>query len=275
MRAAGVHVPRVLAVDFQRGFMLQEDLGDRLLLPELRGGDTARLYDAAELTLLRIQTVAPDPDVFPAYDRALLRKEMKLFPVWFVERLLGVELGATDRQLLDRAFTALEDAALEQPQVVVHRDYHSRNLLLTGNGDIGVIDFQDAVIGPFTYDLVSLLKDCYIRWPSSAVTQRALAFLPRALAAREADVPSERDLLRWFDLMGLQRHIKVLGIFARLWLRDGKPRYLDDLPLVLRYTLEVTGRYEELGELHLWLTEHLLPRLPEQPWYRSWQTAGD
>lgn len=271
LRAAGVHVPRVLAVDFRRGFMLQEDLGDSLLLPLLRENGHERLYDAAETALGRIQRVPCDPATFPPYDRALLRREMALFPEWFAQGLLGLEPDAGERALLDAVFTALEDAALEQPQVVVHRDYHSRNLLLLDNAEIGVVDFQDAVAGPITYDLVSLLKDCYIRWPAAEVKGRALAFLHRAFGCHGLDVPSDEQLVRWFDLMGLQRHLKVLGIFARLWLRDGKPRYLDDLPLVLRYTLEVTGRYDELQPLHQWLTERLLPHLPAQSWYQPWE----
>jgi len=278
MKTAGVGVPTIFAVDFTRGFMLQEDLGDALLLPLLTEVSVSSLYDASEQMLLRIQRVNADSTVFPPYDRTLLRQEMMLFPEWFVEQLLGLPLTAEDRVILDETFALLEDAALAQPQVVVHRDYHSRNLLLTsreeGGDSIGVIDFQDAVIGAFTYDLVSLLKDCYIHWPTALVRARALAFLTKRAGELGVSQTSSTELIRWFDLMGLQRHIKVLGIFARLCLRDGKARYLDDLPLVLRYTLDVVRDYAELANFNQWFAARLLPLLPKQSWYVS-QTAGD
>jgi len=276
MKAAAVAVPTIYAVDFVQGYMLQEDFGDALLLPLLNEISVARLYGEAERMLLRIQRVNPESSVFPPYDRALLRQEMLLFPQWFVEQLLGLSLTAQDRAIIEAAFTLLEDAALEQPQVVVHRDYHSRNLLVTGSNDaIGVIDFQDAVIGAFSYDLVSLLKDCYIHWPTALVEDRALAFLTERARELGVSQPEPSRLIRWFDLMGLQRHIKVLGIFARLYLRDGKARYLEDLPLVLRYTLEVVRSYPELANFNQWFAERLLPLLPTQSWYRESQTAGD
>ena len=274
MKAAGVGVPEVYAVDYGQGFILQQDLGHQLLLPLLMADSAPRLYRVAERELEKIQQVAPDPAVFPPYDRATLNREMALFPEWFVTRLLGVTLAAADTALLARLFTLLEDAALAQPRVVVHRDYHSRNLLVGADGSLGVIDFQDALVGPFSYDLVSLLKDCYIRWPAALVRERALAFLEQRARALGLHGLEGGELLRWFDLMGLQRHLKVLGIFARLWLRDGKPGYLSDLPLVLRYTLEVAQDYPELEFFTHWFTERLHPCLPGQPWYRSWQSAG-
>jgi len=271
LRHAGVHVPAVHAVDYERGFMLLEDLGDQLFLPLLGADSQALLYGAAERTLYAIQRVRPDPEIFPAYDERLLLDEMALFSDWFVEGLLGLRLDGAERQLLADSFAILLDSALAQPQVVVHRDYHSRNLLWMAGGEVGVVDFQDAVIGPFTYDLVSLLKDCYIRWPASQVRARALDFLRRAWPAVGAgQVVDDDQLLAWFELMGLQRHIKVLGVFARLWLRDGKARYLDDLPLVLRYTLEVTQHYTEFAQLNQWLGDRLLPAVETQPWYRPW-----
>lgn len=274
MKRAGVNVPRVYAVDFQQGFMLQQDLGDDLLLPRLNPQTLDDLYGRAERELARIQRVAADGAVFPPYDQTLLRQEMNLFPQWFVADLLACNLSPEEENLLDETFKMLEDSALAQPQVVVHRDYHSRNLLLAADGGLGVVDFQDAVIGAFSYDLVSLLKDCYIRWPAELVRQRALTFL--AARASELGVAvAPEQLVRWFDFMGLQRHIKVLGIFARLWLRDGKARYLDDLPLVMRYTLEVAAAYPELAHFHQWFVDKLLPRTPQQAWYRDWQTAGE
>lgn len=276
MATAGVAVPEVLAVDYQQGFMLQQDLGDELLLPLLKDNSVDALYGSAEDMLLRIQQVSPDRTVFPDYGRALLRQEMALFPQWFVGKLLGVTLNASDEQVLEQVFTLLEDSALEQPQVVVHRDYHSRNLLWQRDGRVGVIDFQDAVVGAFSYDLVSLLKDCYIRWPTALVRQRAERFLRARLEALSAgDSVDSRQLMRWFDLMGLQRHIKVLGIFARLYLRDGKAKYLDDLPLVLQYTLEVVAWYPELAAFKQWFEQRLLPLLASQHWYREPRIAGE
>ncbi|TNE78997.1 MAG: phosphotransferase, partial [Gammaproteobacteria bacterium] len=166
-------------------------------------------------------------------------------------------------------------SALSQPTVLVHRDFHSRNLMLLDNGGIGVIDFQDAVTGPLTYDLVSLLRDCYIRWPASYVSRRALNYYRRAVAAGIATPVSDKQFMRWFDLMGLQRHIKVLGIFARLFLRDGKAGYLNDLPLVIRYTLEQLDSYPELNEFKDWFERRVLPAVIDQSWYQPWQQAGD
>ncbi|MFA5630254.1 MAG: phosphotransferase [Porticoccaceae bacterium] len=273
--AGGVVVPRIYAVNYDQGFMLQEDLGDQLLLTLLTADNMPSLYDLAEAALVRLQQVAPHGDLFEPYDRKLLLDEMALFTEWFVEKMLAQVPTAEERELIDDTFAILAASALEQPQVVVHRDYHSRNLILTADGEIGTVDFQDGVIGPFTYDLVSLLKDCYIRRPASIVKERALAFL--TARADELGVRNARaeQLLQWFDFMGLQRHIKVLGIFARLWLRDGKARYLEDLPLVLRYTLEVSAQYPQLAPFNEWFAKRLLPLLPDQPWYRDWQLAGE
>lgn len=272
MRAAGVHVPNIHAVDFVQGFLLLEDLGDDLFLPLLQPQTVGDLYNRAEQELLLIQQVPPDASVFPLYDAALLEREMALFPEWFVEKLIGRALDEEAHSVLRHTFERLIVEARAQPQVVVHRDYHSRNLLALGDSDVGngvgVVDFQDAVIGPVTYDLVSLLKDCYIRWPRTMVEQRAADFARRATARGIINDLDPQQFLRWLDLMGLQRHIKVLGIFARLWLRDGKARYLDDLPLVLRYTLEVADRYPEMAEFSAWFRARLLPLLPLQPWYR-------
>ncbi|MCK9564016.1 MAG: phosphotransferase [Bacteroidales bacterium] len=276
LAGVGVHVPTVHAVDYERGFMLLEDLGDELFLPLLDSGSVAELYTAAEQTLALIQTTVADPAVFPPYSEQLLTEEMNLFAEWFVGGLLAIELDGDERHMLAQTFATLAASALAQPQVVVHRDYHSRNLLRLPAGGVGVIDFQDAVVGAFSYDLVSLLKDCYIHWPAELVRERAVAFLRGAWRRHGGGAEvGDRQLLAWFDLMGLQRHIKVLGVFARLWLRDGKPRYLDDLPLVMRYTLEVTQHYTEFSPFHQWFDKRLMPAIVAQPWYRAWQQAGD
>ncbi len=272
-RRGGVHVPEVHAVNFQRGFLLLEDLGDDLYLPLLNDRTVSWLYSRAEQELILIQQVAPDPEVFSAYDGALLEAEMALFPQWFVSKLMMLEEDDETLAVLRQTFDLLIAEALAQPQVVVHRDYHSRNLLLlAGNGRdnrVGVVDFQDAVVGAVTYDLVSLLKDCYIRWPRPMIEQRALAFARCAMEAGIIADINDDQFIRWFDLMGLQRHIKVLGIFARLWLRDGKARYLHDLPLVIRYTLEVANRYADTRDFARWFESRLLPLLPQQSWYRA------
>lgn len=275
LRSMGVNAPQIVAVDYVRGFILQEDFGDRLIASVVNAGNREALYGAAEAILFKIQHIPADSEVFPAYSAELLRTEMELFRAWFVDKLLSVKLFKDEHRLIDETFALLTASALEQPQVVVHRDYHSRNLMVTGGGELGVIDFQDAVVGPFSYDLVSLWKDCYIRWPEDVVRSRALSFLASACRSAGFEEPASDRLRRWFDLMGLQRHIKVLGIFARLWLRDGKPRYLEDLPLVLRYTLEVTGKYADLTDFNQWFIDRLEPLLPGQSWYKPWRSAGE
>lgn len=267
---AGVRVPRVYAVDYRRGFLLQEDLGSQLMATALQAGDEERCYRQALATLAQIQATAPDPECFPAYDAAALEAELALFPRWFLGGLLGICPDPEARRLLAALFALLIDSAGQQPRVVVHRDYHSRNLLFDADGKLGVVDFQDAVRGPATYDLVSLLRDCYYRLDTTALDRHLAVYL------EVAGVPAgERRRWRtWFDLMGLQRHIKVLGIFARLWLRDGKARYLDDLPLVIRYVLEVAGAHRETQEFADWFAAQVLPALGTCSWYRDWRTAG-
>jgi aminoglycoside/choline kinase family phosphotransferase len=269
LQQQGLRTPLIYAVDFQRGFLLLEDFGDQLLLPLLTAERVDHFYNAAETELLKIQQIPTNLNIFPIYDRQKLMSEMDLFPEWFVEKLLGIELQSVDRQLLNDTFSMLAENALAQPQVVVHRDFHSRNLMNLSNSSIGVIDFQDAVIGPVTYDMVSLLRDCYIRWPADYVSRRALDYYQRAVGAGIVPQVSEVQVLRWFDLMGLQRHIKVLGIFARLSLRDGKQGYLSDLPLVIRYTLEQLELYPELQQFKSWFDLRVLPQLSQHSWHQS------
>jgi len=271
-----VATPSLLAVDAQAGFMLQEDFGDRLLLHVLKAQpDSAPvLYGEALMQLLALQQT-PAHRLLPAYDGNRLRRELALFPEWFCGELLGHGLDARESEQLQQGFELLENSALEQPQVAVHRDYHSRNLVLRPDQSLGVIDFQDAVWGPITYDAVSLLKDCYIRWPEPQVRQWALGYGNLAAGLGLISEINESQFMRWFDWMGLQRHLKVLGIFARLALRDGKTRYLQDLPLVLRYSLEVLGRYPELAGLRDWFERRLLPLAETQSWYRDYRQAGE
>ena len=256
---AGAHlnVPIILARDAAQGFLLLSDLGTRLYLDELNAArEVDGLYGDALRALVVMQTGSVRD--LPAYDRASLLREMELMPEWFLGRHLGIDPGAV-RGLLERTFDTLAQAALGQPSAFVHRDYHSRNLLRTTAHNPGIIDFQDAVVGPITYDAVSLLKDCYIVWPAARVRVWVEDFRRRLIAAGR---PAGKDLvefMRWFDLMGLQRHIKVLGIFARLFYRDGKPGYLKDLPRVLEYVRTAAQAYPETREFAGFVAEHVEP----------------
>ncbi len=247
LRQAGVHAPEVLAVDRAQGFVLMQDLGTRTYLPELRDNTVDALYGDALDALLRMQATV-DVAGLPVYDRARLVAEMELLPEWFLRRHLGFAPECEEWDVIEAAFTFLVHAAQEQPRAFVHRDFHSRNLLVLEAGGPGVIDFQDAVSGPLSYDLVSLLRDCYIEWDAERVDGWVEAYRIRLRAAHllDSEVDAQR-FRRWFDLMGLQRHIKVLGIFCRLWYRDGKAQYLGDLPLVWRYAIGVARRYPELA----------------------------
>ena len=255
----GVNVPLVLAKDLERGFLLLTDLGTEQYLGSLNESSVERLYADALDALLRIQSADPRLGAgLPRYDGELLNREMQLLPDWFLNKHLGLTLSPADADVLSEVFAALTAAALEQPAAIVHRDYHSRNLLITPEDNPGIIDFQDAVWGPVTYDAVSLLKDCYIAWDPRRVHEWALGHA-RALRARGFKLEDEREYLRWFDLMGLQRHIKVLGIFARLFYRDGKSQYLHDLPRVLAYTEEAARRYPETRRFAQFLEERVAP----------------
>ncbi|MEO5739001.1 MAG: phosphotransferase [Vicinamibacterales bacterium] len=256
-RAAGVNVPRILAQDLAQGFLALDDLGDTTYLQALElarneadGGKatTNRLYRDAIDALVAIQR-ASKPGVVPDYDRALLERELRLFPQWYVQRQLGRTLTEPESAVLEKTFEVVLDNNLAQPSVFVHRDYHSRNLMRreAPARNPGVIDFQDAVYGPITYDLVSLLRDAYIVWPEAKVIDWAIRYWE---AARRANLPVADDFgafYRDFEWMGVQRQIKVVGIFARLAHRDGKLQYLSDQPLVLNYLRAACQRYSALG----------------------------
>jgi aminoglycoside/choline kinase family phosphotransferase len=271
--AAGVVVPALYAVDLKRGFLLLEDLGDSLLLPLLRADTVDHYYASAFDVLHKMAASLPGAGSLACYDSVLLEEELSRFGAWFAEQLLGYSLDAAEQAMLRRLFGKLVDNALEQPQVFVHRDFHSRNLMLQADGALAVIDFQDAVLGPFSYDLVSLLRDCYICWDAPRVQAWALAYRDRMCAAGLLADIDDAHFLRWFDWMGLQRHIKVLGTFARLYLRDGKSAYLDDLPLVISYVLEVARHYAPqepaFAEFANWFEARLLPLIAAQVWGKS------
>ncbi len=256
--AASVNVPQILERDIENGFLLLTDLGDKQYLAELNETTVEALYDDALAALLTIQQ-RTDTSGLPPYSARLLLDEMALFRDWLLGRHLGLELSSAQLKDLGAVFELLKENALQQPQVFVHRDYHSRNLMMTEEHNPGILDFQDAVYGPITYDLVSLLKDCYIKWPRDNINTWALDFYYRLdLAGTD-----ETTFLRWFDLMGVQRHLKASGIFARLFHRDGKNGYLADIPRTLSYIMDLQSQYPELAMLVELIGTKVLPRLKE------------
>ncbi|MBK4733717.1 aminoglycoside phosphotransferase family protein [Noviherbaspirillum pedocola] len=245
---AGVSVPKVLAEDRERGFLLLSDLGNTTYLHQLNADTAHKLYIDAIDALVVLQAQS-QPDVLPEYDRALLLRELNLFPEWYVAKHRGATLNETQTAQLNKVFDTLLANNLAQAQVYVHRDYHSRNLMVLPRGNPGILDFQDAVYGPITYDLVSLLRDAYIQWDEEQVLDWAIRYWEKARRAGLPVPPDVDSFYRDFEFMGLQRHLKVLGIFARLYHRDGKAAYLDDIPLVMEYTRKTAGRYRELAPL--------------------------
>ncbi|MCQ4257427.1 aminoglycoside phosphotransferase family protein [Stutzerimonas stutzeri] len=254
---AGVHVPEVLAADLEQGYLLLSDLGRKTYLDVIDGGNADDLFADAMEALLTFQANAKTAGL-PAYDEALLRRELQLFPEWYVQQHLGHSFTADEQQLWDRTCRVLIDSALAQPTVLVHRDYMPRNLMLS-QPNPGVLDFQDAVIGPVTYDITSLFKDAFLSWPEDRVLGWLQSYWD---TARARGIPVQDDFAEFHrasDLMGLQRHLKVIGIFARICHRDGKPRYLADVPRFFAYLDTVLARRPELADL-----KQLLQRLPTE-----------
>lgn len=256
---AGLNVPQILQQDLKQGFLLLGDLGSQPYLDALDEQSVDRLYGDAMGALAMMQASVSADDL-PPYDEALLQQEMGLFRDWFLGTHLELELSEDELEVLARSFALLVTNALAQPQVFVHRDYHSRNLMVCSRNP-GILDFQDAVHGPVTYDLVSLLRDCYIAWPREQVEQWVQDYHDIALEQGIIHTPMREQFLRWFDLMGVQRHLKAIGIFARLNHRDGKPGYLDDIPRTLGYVEEVAGRYPELAPLSALIRERVHPQM--------------
>lgn len=245
LNSQSLHVPNIIAQNSEMGLLLLSDLGTQPYLDMLNNHSADNLYRDAIDSLIKIQCSDPTGIDLPRYDSKLLQTELNLFPEWFLERHFELSPPA----FLQPLFDTLIDNALSQPQSVVHRDYHSRNLMVDAKHNPGIIDFQDAVIGPITYDLVSLLRDCYISWPEDKLEAWIHYYFS---AAQQHELLPNCDITtftRWFDLMGLQRHLKVLGIFCRLNYRDNKPNYIDDLPQTLRYILQVCRRYDNLQPL--------------------------
>jgi len=243
----GLSVPTIVASQLDHGFLLLSDLGDRLYLPELTLQSADTLYGEAFQALLKIQSCQAK---VPVFDRAFLKRQYGIFQEWFLGKHKGVLLTDTSQNILETTYERLLETIDSQPQVFVHRDYHSRNLMILEAGSPGVLDFQDAMIGPITYDLVSLLQDCYITWPREHVVGWVKNFqqlaTQKGLLSKQV---STAEFVRWFDWTGLQRHLKNLGIFSRLYYRDGKSQYLNDLPRVLQYIQETSVRYPELNPL--------------------------
>lgn len=253
LATVGIITPTIHAIDHTQGFALLEDLGDQLLLGALTKDNANKLYPLAIRTLEKIQKIPTTDPTFPLFDKEFALGELAVFHEWFLHAWLDIKLNSDDELLLKNAFEWLASQIAAQPRVFIHRDYHSRNLLLVGD-NIGVIDFQDAMYGPLTYDLVSLLKDCYIQWPEEQMSLWIAQHHQNLPAAIRGSLTEFR---RAFDLCGLQRHLKVLGVFCRLYLRDSKPTYLRDLPLVLSYVMACIGNYEELQPLQHFMQQNV------------------
>lgn len=256
----GLRVPEVLKVDFNEGFLWLSDLGNDQLLKILTATNVEQFYSKAMEELIKIQgcTVIEDWQL-PSFDSQLLLTELHRFNDWFLTQHLNLELSLTDEEMLTDTYQLLIASATIQPQVCVHRDYHSRNLMLLANNELGILDFQDAVIGPITYDLVSLVKDCYIQWSEQQVYRWVEQFWLLLEKKTREQCGSFNHFIKWFDWMGLQRHLKVLGIFARLYLRDGKKSYLQDIPRILTYILSVCEKYIEFQPLKELIITRVLP----------------
>ncbi|MQR01851.1 aminoglycoside phosphotransferase family protein [Glaciimonas soli] len=242
---AGMSVPQILAQDVERGFLLLTDLGPTTYLEKLRNDTADHMYLQAIDTLVKMQTHSK-PDVLPEYDRAFLLRELHIFPEWYLGKHLNAVLTPAQSTSLQQVFDALLANNMAQPQVYVHRDYHSRNLMVLPDGSPGVLDFQGALYGPITYDLASLLRDVYIRWEEEQVLDWVIRYWERAKRAGLPVAPDIDTFYRDFEYMGLQRHLKILGLFARLHHRDGKAAYLNDIPQVLEYVRKTSLRYREL-----------------------------
>ena len=253
-----VNVPSIFQQNLTDGFLLLEDFGSQCFLDQLNASTAADLYQTAFDSLFKLQTqTSVQNSGLPNYDEPLLHRELAIFDDWFLGQLLDIQIPAPVWETVRAILVA---SALEQPSTCVHRDYHSRNLMILDSDSPGVIDFQDAVIGPITYDLVSLLRDCYIAWPEQQVEQWQFNYFERLQQADLIDC-SPTQFKRWFDLMGLQRHLKAIGIFSRLHLRDGKSNYLGDIPRTLNYVTSVCAAYPELAGFNDFLRVHVLPAL--------------
>jgi hypothetical protein len=255
---AGINAPQIFHQSLEKGFLVLSDLGSESYLDELTYLTVDHRYADAVQVLHKMHSLSLNDTNIPHYDLPLLQQEMGLFDEWFIGQLLAVKLSSEDKGILTSVKGKLAESALEQPQVFVHRDYHSRNLMFTKSNNPGVIDFQDAVIGPITYDLVSLYRDCYIEWPDQQIYAWLDDFLQQRKNSGCTDGFDKERFYQWFDWMGVQRHMKAVGIFSRLLLRDAKEGYLKDIPRTLGYVVAVCARYEELKPLAELINKHQL-----------------
>ena len=268
---AGLNVPVVYAADYDLGFMMLSDLGTDLYLSALEAAENRDVNKAHALykdALDALYTMQSIPIEVPDYDVALLRAEMDLFADWFLDKELHLRITEDEQRKLGALFQLLVENALQQPQVFVHRDYHSRNLMVSDVNNPGILDFQDAVQGAVTYALVSLLRDCYYKLPSQEMESWVYYFQSLLIDEQRIESVDKKLFMRWFDLMGLQRHLKCAGIFCRLHLRDGKPGYLGDIPLIVRYMKDVCAVYDDLKAFGVWLSETVEPRLKSELFQR-------
>lgn len=263
LQDCAVNVPEIHEKDLQLGFLLLSDLGDEQYLAHLREDAADTLYETAIDALVRFQ-VRASTDGLPLYDKALLETEMHLFPDWLLDKYLAIKLDTAEQNMLKDVFLLLVNNATQQPQVFVHRDFHSRNLMFIEGRPPGIIDYQDAVVGPLSYDLVSLLKDSYINWTREQRSDWIDYYLEKLGQANSKLQPEKANFIRWFDLMGVQRELKVGGIFARLYLRDNKAGFLKDIPRTLTYITELGADYPELAGLIRLLDKRVLPTLGQQ-----------
>lgn len=257
---AKINVPDIFQQNLKQGFLLLQDFGSQCFLDALQAGSAAALYRYALDSLFWLQgNIDIGSCGLPVYDESLLKRELGIFEEWYLQKFVRLDLNRSERQIIAATGSFLCTSALQQPRVCVHRDYHSRNLMVTAENPPGVLDFQDAVIGPVTYDLVSLLRDCYIAWPEQQIESWMRDYYQRLLEQGGISC-SLGQFRRWFDLMGMQRHLKATGIFARLYLRDAKPDYLADIPRTMNYVLQVCSRYKELSAFRQLLHKYRLPR---------------
>jgi len=257
-----VLVPQIVAVDLSLGFFCLADFGEILLSDILTTKNMVVTYQKAIDILPSIQSALPqDTQKLPHYDQAFVELELTIFTQWLLTEHLSLTLTTNEQEKLQHCFAILTENMLSQPQVLVHRDYHSRNIMVLENSELGIIDFQDAVMGPITYDIVSLLRDCYIKWPDEQVTLLLDYYIDITVKQYSLGHVTREQWQRWFDLTGLQRHIKASGIFARLHHRDSKSGYLSDIPLTLNYIVEISGQYPELTFIHQLLLERVLPAM--------------
>ncbi len=258
----GLMAPQVIHVEFKQGFLLLTDLGSKLYLDALNDKNVNQLYCQAIDSIIQMQAIPSDQlSQLPDYDEKALNDEMALFNEWFIKHHLKLDLSLEEQALIDTTFIQLTQNALQQPQVFVHRDYHSRNLMICNKKSPGIIDFQDAVIGALSYDLVSLLKDCYIEWPHQSVVDWCEYFYNQLVLSEPDYMVDFNTFFKQFELMGMQRHIKVLGIFCRLFYRDAKESYLDDLALTFKYLITTAQRYPEFEEFYVFLNKKIKPHL--------------